>query len=68
MIPGSRWSSGRIALKVCVACRAPALDRVLRDRHFGVGVTDAHANPAPRRLRMTSIAPGISGAIVSIRT
>ena len=22
-MPGSRWPSGRIALKVCVACRAP---------------------------------------------
>ena len=68
MIPGSRWSSGRIALKVWVATRA-GLDSGLSDGKFSVGVSDADAN-VPRRAAsvMTSMAPEISGAMVSMRT
>ena len=66
--PGSRWWSGRIALKRCVPRRAPA-SRAARDSSYVASVWPiAATTPASASWRTASIPPGSSGARVTMRT
>ena len=66
--PGSRWWSGRIALKRWVPRRAPA-SRAARAWSYVASVWPiAASTPASTSRRTASMPPGSSGARVTIRT
>ena len=61
-MPGSRWVSGRIALKTCVTARTPRSKAALASAAVALLCPSETAIPRACRRSTSSSAPGSSGA------